>query len=126
MIAQNQLNSTLFTFSLSAFGPSSINFGYIDRSLYSGSITYADIISLTSSSATASSSAYYYWQPEFSALPSVGGQAISVASTYASDAIIDSGTSLAYGPAQAVAAIYARIPGAVSATTLLGRSYDGP
>jgi len=92
---KSTLASALFTVTLKRHAAGSYDFGYIDASKYTGSITYAPV--------TASRG---YWSFSISGY-SVG----SNASTIAYSVIADTGTTLIYMPNDVVAAYYAQVPG---------------
>ena len=95
-IAQG-LPSPVFTANLKKGAPGNYNFGYIDTSEYTGSITYVPV-----------TTANGFW--EFTG----NGYAIGSGSFVSSsiDAIADTGTTLLYLPAAAVKAYYAKVSGA--------------
>lgn len=85
----------VFTFKLTSSG-AQLNVGGTDSSLYSGDIEYHDI----------SDSSTGFWQ--------IGGASASVngqEATSGFDTVIDSGTTLAYGPTAGVSALYQAISG---------------
>ncbi|KAI0923493.1 hypothetical protein AcV5_009022 [Taiwanofungus camphoratus] len=93
--SQNAISSGIFGFKLASSG-SELYLGGTDSSLYSGSIEYHDLSSSTG-----------YWQ--------IGGaSAIVNGNTAVSgfDTIIDSGTTLMYGPPDAVKQFYSSVNGA--------------
>ncbi|KAK7457847.1 hypothetical protein VKT23_010192 [Stygiomarasmius scandens] len=79
------------------------NLGFTNSSLYTGDIEFHDI----------PSGAETYWIQSLTTL-SVGGQSVSLpsASSSASFAAIDTGTTLIGGPEEVVQGLYAQIPGA--------------
>jgi len=95
-IAQG-LPSPVFTANLKKGTPGNYNFGYIDSSEYTGSITYVPVKTTNG-----------FW--EFTG----NGYAIGSGSFVSSsiDAIADTGTTLLYLPAAAVKAYYAKVSGA--------------
>ena len=95
--AKASLASPLFTADLKKGEPGSYDFGYIDTSKYTGSITYVNV-----------NTANGFW--EFTG----NGYAIGSGSFISSsiDAIADTGTSLLYLPAAAVQAYYKGVSGA--------------
>lgn len=97
--AKPTLALPLFTANLKKGSPGNYNFGYIDSSEYTGSITYVNV-----------STANGFW--EFTG----NGYAVGSGSFLSSsiDAIADTGTTLLYLPAAAVSAYYAKVPGATN------------
>lgn len=87
-------------------------FGYLDSSLYTGSITYIDLPSDA-----------HYWQIPIASMSSQG-QSISLGSATA--AAIDTGTTLIGGPSDVVASIYAAIPGSQRMTGSYANYYEYP
>ncbi|MCJ1404702.1 Type I transmembrane sorting receptor [Xylographa trunciseda] len=95
-IAQG-LPSPVFTANLKKGTPGNYNFGYIDSSEYTGSITYVAV-----------NTANGFW--EFTGNGYAVGSGAFVSSSI--DAIADTGTTLLYLPAAAVKAYYAKVSGA--------------
>ncbi|MCJ1381275.1 Type I transmembrane sorting receptor [Xylographa soralifera] len=95
-IAQG-LPSPVFTANLKKGTPGNYNFGYIDSSEYTGSITYVPV-----------STSNGFW--EFTGNGYAVGSGSFVSSSI--DAIADTGTTLLYLPAAAVKAYYAKVSGA--------------
>ena len=91
------LASPLFTANLKKGVPGNYNFGYIDSSEYTGSITYVNV-----------NTANGFW--EFTG----DGYAVGTGAFTSSsiDAIADTGTTLLYLPTAAVSAYYAKVSGA--------------
>ena len=91
------LPSPVFTANLKKGTPGNYNFGYIDSSEYTGSITYVPV-----------TTANGFW--EFTG----NGYAIGTGAFTSSsiDAIADTGTTLLYLPSAAVTAYYAKVSGA--------------
>ncbi|KIJ20642.1 hypothetical protein PAXINDRAFT_165539 [Paxillus involutus ATCC 200175] len=82
----------------------SLTMGYVNASLYTGSIDYQDIPGEAS-----------FWLQEITSV-SVQGNPVSMPSGSASYAAIDTGTTLIAGPNSSIAAIYAQIPGSSPGT----------
>ncbi|MCJ1438398.1 Type I transmembrane sorting receptor [Xylographa pallens] len=95
-IAQG-LPSPVFTANLKKGAPGNYNFGYIDSTEYTGSITYVPV-----------TTANGFW--EFTGNGYAVGSGSFVSSSI--DAIADTGTTLLYLPAAAVKAYYAKVSGA--------------
>jgi len=95
----------VFTANLKKGKPGNYNFGYIDSSEYTGSITYVPV-----------STANGFW--EFTG----NGYAVGTGSFVSSsiDAIADTGTTLLYLPAAAVKAYYAKVSGATNSNAAGG------
>lgn len=96
--AEATLDSPLFTADLKKGAPGSYDFGFIDSSKYTGSITYVSV-----------NSANGFW--EFTGT----GYAIGSSGTFQStsiDAIADTGTTLLLLPQSVVTAYYAQVSGA--------------
>jgi hypothetical protein len=89
--------------------------GAVNTSLYTGDIDYNDI----------PANGETYWLQTVSAVTSQGS-AITVASGDSALAAIDTGTTLVGGPADAIAEIYANIPGAEAGTGNLEGYYTYP
>ena len=87
----------VFTANLKKGAPGNYNFGYIDSTEYTGSITYVPV-----------STANGFW--EFTGNGYAVGSGAFVSSSI--DAIADTGTTLLYLPAAAVKAYYAKVSGA--------------
>ena len=102
------LASPLFTANLKKGAPGNYNFGYIDTSEYTGSITYVPV-----------STANGFW--EFTG----NGYAVGSGSFTSSsiDAIADTGTTLLYLPTTIVSAYYAKVPGAAYVSSQGGYTY---
>lgn len=94
---KNQLAQKLFAVTLKYHAAGSYDFGYIDTSKYTGSITYVNVDTSNG-----------FWQ--FTA----SGYSIGSGSTTSSSfsAIADTGTTLAYLPTSVVSAYYAKVSGA--------------
>ncbi|KAI0064447.1 acid protease [Artomyces pyxidatus] len=97
LISQNQVDDASFGFYFAESG-AELYLGGTDSSLYSGDFTYVPVTQQG------------YWQTTFDGF-SVNGNSV-VSSTAA---IIDTGTTQIVGDTTGIAAIYAAIPGAVSA-----------
>jgi aspergillopepsin I len=95
-IAQG-LPKPLFTANLKKGQPGNYNFGYIDSTEYTGSITYVNV-----------NTANGFW--EFTSSGYAIGSGSFVSSSI--DAIADTGTTLLYLPAAAVKAYYKKVSGA--------------
>ncbi|KAH7926411.1 acid protease [Leucogyrophana mollusca] len=78
----------------------SLSMGFVNESLYTGTIDYQNIPNGQAS----------YWLQAITAL-TVQGKSISLPSGAASYAAIDTGTTLVAGPSSGIQAIYAQIPG---------------
>lgn len=102
------LAAPLFTANLKKGAPGSYNFGYIDTSAYTGSITYVPV-----------NTANGFW--EFSSNGYAVGSGAFVSSTI--DAIADTGTTLLYLPSTIVSAYYAKVPGASYVSSQGGYTY---
>lgn len=96
------LAAPLFTANLKKGEPGNYNFGYIDSTEYTGSITY-----------TAVNTANGFW--EFTGTGYAVGSGSFVTSSI--DAIADTGTTLLYLPAAAVTAYYAKVSGATNSAS---------
>ena len=99
------LASPLFTANLKKGEPGNYNFGYIDSSEYTGSITYTPV-----------NTANGFWEFTGSGY-AVGSGAFN---TLSIDAIADTGTTLLYLPAAAVRAYYAQVSGATNSPAVGG------
>ncbi|TKA66599.1 hypothetical protein B0A49_06760 [Cryomyces minteri] len=95
---KSTLAKPLFTAHLKKGAPGSYDFGYIDTSKYTGSITYAHVDTSNG-----------LW--EFTASGYAVGSGSTVATPY--DSIADTGTSLLYLPTEIVAAYYGEVNGAM-------------
>ncbi len=93
---KSSLASPLWTANLKKGEPGNYNFGYIDSSEYTGSITYASV-----------STTNGFW--EISGSGYAIGSGSFVSSTYTT--IVDTGTTLLYLPAAQVKAYYAKVSG---------------
>lgn len=89
-----------------------IDMGYTNSSLYTGSIEYHNVIGTPQ-----------YWEINLNTL-TVQGKSINIAG--ALTAIIDTGTTNIAGPADAIASIYAQIPGSQAGTGQLEGYYTYP
>lgn len=96
------LASPLFTANLKKGNPGNYNFGYIDSSEHTGSITYVPV-----------NTANGFW--EFTGNGYAVGSGTFVSSSI--DAIADTGTTLLYLPAAAVKAYYAKVSGATNSAS---------
>lgn len=96
------LASPLFTANLKKGKPGNYNFGYIDSSEYTGSITYTPV-----------NTANGFW--EFTGSGYAVGSGKFVSSSI--DGIADTGTTLLYLPAAAVTAYYSKVPGATNSAS---------
>ena len=96
------LAAPLFTANLKKGAPGNYNFGYIDSSEYTGSITYVPV-----------NTANGFW--EFTGSGYAVGSGAFVSSSI--DAIADTGTTLLYLPAAAVKAYYAKVSGATNSAS---------
>ena len=103
------LDAPLFTANLNKGAPGSYNFGYIDDSEYTGSITYVDV-----------STSNGFW--EFDASGYAVGDGDFVSETI--DAIADTGTTLLLLPDDVVSAYYAQVDGASDSSSDGGYVYD--
>ncbi|KAF9219785.1 acid protease [Gyrodon lividus] len=83
----------------------SLTMGYVNESLYTGSIDYQDIPAGKVS----------FWLQEITSM-TVQGDLVSMPNVSASYAAIDTGTTLIAGPSSGIAAIYAQIPGSSPGT----------
>ena len=100
--AKSGLAAPLFTANLKKGKPGNYNFGYIDSSEYTGSITYVPV-----------NTANGFW--EFTG----NGYAVGTGTfkSLSIDAIADTGTTLLYLPASAVSAYYAKVSGATNSAS---------
>ncbi|WWD21491.1 hypothetical protein CI109_105977 [Kwoniella shandongensis] len=116
-------NQKLFAFYLGRYrnvaGASSLEsdggratFGYLDSSLYSGSVTYVAV-----------GSNAQYWQIPIDSI-SMQGSSISLGGSKM--AAIDTGTTLIGGPESIIASIYAAIPGSKRMTGSYASYYEYP
>ncbi|CAF9918929.1 MAG: Type I transmembrane sorting receptor [Alectoria fallacina] len=96
------LAAPLFTANLKKGEPGNYNFGYIDSTEYTGSITYVAV-----------NTANGFW--EFTGNGYAVGSGSFVSSSI--DAIADTGTTLLYLPAAAVKAYYAKVSGATNSAS---------
>lgn len=83
----------------------SFTMGYVNESLYTGTIDYQDLPDGQAS----------YWLQQITSM-TVQGKYIPLLDDSASYAVIDTGTTLLAGPAAGIAAIYAQIPGSQPGT----------
>ncbi|KAG2749602.1 acid protease [Suillus brevipes Sb2] len=115
-LARNGLwNEPLMAFQLTRFSNDSkagelepggsFTMGYVNESLYTGTIDYQDLPNGQAS----------YWLQQITSM-TVQGKPIPLPSGSASYAAIDTGTTLVAGPAAGIAAIYAQIPGSQPGT----------
>jgi cathepsin D len=81
------------------------NMGFLNKSIYTGSVEYTNIPNGVGS----------YWIAPLTKL-TVGGSGIALPGGSASYAAIDTGTTLVGGPPAQIAALYAQIPGAAQGT----------
>ena len=102
---KSSLASPLFAVTLKYHAAGTYDFGYIDSSKYTGSITYVDVDTSNG-----------FW--EFTA----SGYAVGSGSTktLSIDAIADTGTTLLYVPTSVVKAYYAQVSGSSNSTTYGG------
>lgn len=98
----------LFTANLKKGTPGNYNFGYIDNSEYTGSITYVPV-----------NTANGFW--EFTGNGYAIGRGAFTSSSI--DAIADTGTTLLYLPTTVVSAYYAKVPGARYVSSQGGYTY---
>ncbi|KAK4964048.1 hypothetical protein LTR66_006240 [Elasticomyces elasticus] len=94
---KSTLAKPLFTATLKKGAPGSYDFGYIDSTKYTGSLTYVNV-----------NTANGFW--EFTATGYAIGSGSTVSSAY--DSIADTGTTLLYLPPTIVSAYYAKVNGA--------------
>ena len=94
--AKASLSAPLFTVNLKKGAPGTYDFGYIDTSKYTGSITYVNV-----------NTANGFWEFTSNGY-AVGTGAFTSASI---DAIADTGTTLLYLPSTIVSAYYAKVSG---------------
>ena len=87
-------------------------FGYLDSSMYTGSVTYASVPANSE-----------YWQISMGSM-SMDGTSISLNGLAA--AAVDTGTTLIGGPASIVQTIYAAIPGSQAMTGSYANYYEFP
>ena len=102
------LAAPLFTANLKKGAPGSYDFGYIDTSKYTGSITYVNV-----------NTANGFW--EFTGNGYAVGSGSFVSSSI--DAIADTGTTLLYLPSAAVSAYYAKVSGSSYDSTQGGYTF---
>lgn len=97
--ALSSLESPVFTANLEFHAPGTYDFGTIDKSKYSGSITYADVDTSNG-----------FWEITGSgyAIGSASFKSLSI------DAIVDTGTTLLYVPTSVSNAYWAKVSGAVN------------
>ncbi|KAE9978507.1 hypothetical protein EG328_001417 [Venturia inaequalis] len=95
--AKPKLLMPLFTVSLKRRAVGSYDFGYIDKSKYTGEIVWANV-----------KGAKGFWDFPVTGFTVGGGQEVPIAL----NAIADTGSSLWYAPAKMVDAYYAKVPGA--------------
>ncbi|OCL12884.1 Asp-domain-containing protein [Glonium stellatum] len=102
---KSSLASPLFAVTLKYHAPGTYDFGYIDSSKYTGSITYVNVKTTNG-----------FW--EFTA----SGYAVGSGSTrtLSIDAIADTGTTLLYVPTSVVRAYYAQVSGSSNSATYGG------
>lgn len=108
---QGSLPAKLFSVFMARNGASGseLCLGCIDSSKYTGTITYYPL------NPSATGGTQYYWNVLS------GGMSYNGAVTGSSfDAVIDTGTTLAYVPTSTASALYAKIPGAKSASSTVG------
>ena len=102
------LSAPLFTANLKKGAPGSYDFGYIDATKYTGSITYVNV-----------NTANGFWEFTSNGY-AVGSGAFTSTSI---DAIADTGTTLLYLPTTVVSAYYARVSGASYDSTQGGYTF---
>ena len=102
------LSAPLFTANLKKGAPGSYDFGYIDATKYTGSITYVNV-----------NTANGFWEFTSNGY-AVGSGAFTSTSI---DAIADTGTTLLYLPTAVVSAYYARVSGASYDSTQGGYTF---
>lgn len=102
---KSSLASPLFAVTLKYHAAGTYDFGYIDSSKYTGSLTYVNV-----------NTGNGFW--EFTA----SGYAVGTGSTHtlSIDAIADTGTTLLYLPTSAVKAYYAKVSGSQNSNTYGG------
>jgi hypothetical protein len=102
---KSSLSKPLFTATLKYHAAGSYDFGYLDSSKYTGTITYTNI-----------DSSQGFWQFSFS------GYSIGTGSTVSStiNGIADTGTTLLYLPTAVVRAYYAKVSGSSNSNTYGG------
>lgn len=103
--AESQLDSPLFTADLKHNAPGTYDFGFINSSLYTGSITYVPVNT---------NPGYWTWTSS--------GYAVGTASFTSSSltGIADTGTTLLYLPLTIVKAYYAKVSGSSNSNTYGG------
>ena len=106
--AKPQLSAPLFTADLKKGAPGSYDFGFIDTSKYTGSITYVPV-----------NTANGFWEFTSNGY-AVGSGAFTSTSI---DSIADTGTSLLYLPTTVVSAYYAKVSGATYSSSQGGYTY---
>ena len=99
------LSPALFTVNLKRGAVGTLSFGAIDRTAYTGTLTFVNV-----------NTANGFWQ--FSASGYAVGSAAFV--TLAIDSVVDTGTTLLYLPQAAVTAYYAQVSGAANSATYGG------
>ena len=107
--AKAGLPSPVFTANLKKGAPGTYDFGFIDSSKYTGSITYVPV-----------NTGNGFW--EFSGNGYAVGSGAFTSSSI--DAIADTGTTLLYLPAAAVTAYYRQVPGATNSQTYGGYVFN--
>ncbi|KAH7885825.1 acid protease [Phlebopus sp. FC_14] len=93
----------------------SLTMGYVNQSLYTGTIDYQNIPGGQPT----------FWLQEITSI-TVQGHSVSVPSGSASYAAIDTGTTLVAGPSSTIEAIYAQIPGSQAGTGDMEGFYSFP
>ena len=123
-LATSQWNEPVFAFYLKRYrnvasassteaDGGTVSFGQLDSSLYTGDITYISV----------ADGKQAYWNIPIADITSQG-RTINLGSSV--NAAIDTGTTLIGGPASAVAAIYAAIPGSKAMTGSYAGYYEYP
>lgn len=103
--AKASLDSPVFTADLGYHAPGTYNFGFIDDSAYTGSITYTSV-----------STSQGFW--EFTSTGYAVGTGSFVSTSL--DGIADTGTTLLYLPASVVKAYWSKVSGAVNNNSVGG------
>nr|1E5O_E Chain E, ENDOTHIAPEPSIN [Cryphonectria parasitica]1E80_E Chain E, ENDOTHIAPEPSIN [Cryphonectria parasitica]1E81_E Chain E, ENDOTHIAPEPSIN [Cryphonectria parasitica]1E82_E Chain E, ENDOTHIAPEPSIN [Cryphonectria parasitica]1EED_P Chain P, ENDOTHIAPEPSIN [Cryphonectria parasitica]1ENT_E Chain E, ENDOTHIAPEPSIN [Cryphonectria parasitica]1EPL_E Chain E, ENDOTHIAPEPSIN [Cryphonectria parasitica]1EPM_E Chain E, ENDOTHIAPEPSIN [Cryphonectria parasitica]1EPN_E Chain E, ENDOTHIAPEPSIN [Cryphonectr len=103
--AKASLDSPVFTADLGYHAPGTYNFGFIDTTAYTGSITYT---------AVSTKQGFWEWTSTGYAVGSGTFKSTSI------DGIADTGTTLLYLPATVVSAYWAQVSGAKSSSSVGG------
>ncbi|KAH8645751.1 aspartic peptidase domain-containing protein [Xylariales sp. PMI_506] len=108
---QSNLTESLFTADLKYEAPGTYNFGWIDTSLYTGTIAYTDVDS---------SSGYWGFTATGYSGTTTGAGTTTAATTTSITGIADTGTTLALLPTDVCEAYYAAVSGATYSNSVGG------